>query len=190
LLFIRNLLNYGVLVAVQPSGKDWPAFWYVQKADSIRHLKNEMIRDLKTEVEKVIEPILTQEDFDLIEVKLSRYKRNYRLQIFVDCNRGVLLDECARLSKLIGSALEITDIFDTGYILEVSSPGLDRPLRTGQDFKRKIGKDVDINLIEDGQEKSISGMLTGLENGVLLLSSNKGTVKIALADIVQGKVKI
>jgi ribosome maturation factor RimP len=91
---------------------------------------------------------------------------------------------------LIGSALEITDIFDTGYILEVSSPGLDRPLRTGQDFKRKIGKDVDINLIEDGQEKSISGMLTGLENGVLLLSSNKGTVKIALADIVQGKVKI
>jgi ribosome maturation factor RimP len=146
-----------------------------------------LVRDLKTEIETAVEPILTQEGFCLVETKLARFKRNYRVQIFVDSDRGVTIDDCAYLSRLIGSALDVTDIIDGSYILEMSSPGLDRPLHTSRDFRRKIGQRVEILMFKDGHESTLSGMLTGIEDEILTLSDGNGTVRIALPDVRQGK---
>ena len=149
-----------------------------------------MLTDLKTEVEKVITPILAGEGYDLVEIKLSRFKRNFRLQVFMDADHGVTLGDCAHMSGLMGTALDIADLFDGGYVLEVSSPGLDRPLLLDRDFRRRIGKCVEIQMVDDGREHLIRGDLTGIENGNLIVSRDDCLVEIALAKVRQGRIII
>jgi len=147
-----------------------------------------MLRDMKTEIEKVVEPILVQEGFDLVDMKLSRFKKNYRLQIFADSDHGITIDECAFLSRLVGTALDTSDVIQSRYILEISSPGLDRPLHSDRDFKRKIGEAMAVDVIEDGRERTVKGTLTGVENDVLILNGEDGEEKIVLSRVRQGKI--
>jgi ribosome maturation factor RimP len=147
-----------------------------------------MLRDLKTEIEKIAEPILAQEGFDLVEIKLSRFKKNYRLQIFADSDHGITIDECAFLSRLVGTALDTSDVIENKYVLEISSPGLDRPLHSDRDFKRKIGEAMAVDVIEDGRERTVKGTLTSVENDMLILDGEDGGEKIALAHVRQGKI--
>ncbi len=149
-----------------------------------------MLRDLKADIEKVVEPILAQEGYDLVEIKLSRYKRNYRLQIFADSDHGITLKECAYLSRLVGTALDTDDVIDNRYILEISSPGLDRPLHSDRDFRRKIGEAMAVDVIRDGRQRTVRGTLTGIEGNILVLSGENGQERIPLADIRQGKIII
>ena len=146
-----------------------------------------MLDDLKTEIEKIVRPILTEESFDLVETKLSRYRQRYRLQLFIDSDQGVNVDDCARFSGLIGTALEMTDLMDEGYLLEVSSPGIDRPLKSEADFKRRIGREIRIEMNENGTVKSVQGKLDEVSGGTLALTGKKGQIKIALTDVVQGR---
>lgn len=149
-----------------------------------------MLKDLKSDIERLVEPILGQEGFDLVEIKLSRYKKNFRLQIFVDSDHGVTLDECANLSRLVGAALDTGDVIESRYVLEVSSPGLDRPLHNYRDFRRRIGDDMEIIVIEDGRDKKIAGTLTDVQDDILYLSGKKGDMKIPLTAVRQGKLII
>ncbi|MEE9441807.1 MAG: ribosome maturation factor RimP [candidate division Zixibacteria bacterium] len=149
-----------------------------------------MISDLKTDIENLAEPLLASEGFELVEIKLSRYKSNFRLQIFVDSDNGVTLDKCVELSKIIGAAVDVEDILDSKYILEVSSPGLDRHLHTQRDFERKIGKNIKVEYTEGGKKKRIRGSLTDVDTTTILINGEDGEFKIALSDIRQGKVVI
>lgn len=149
-----------------------------------------MIQDLRSDIEKLVDPILNGEGYDLVEIKLSRFKKKFRLQIFVDSNNGVLLDECARLSGLISTALEMTDFMRDGYLLEVSSPGLDRPLHSDRDFLRKVGMKVKVAVNDNGKDRTVQGTVIGIDDGKLILSSKSGRVEIALSDIRQGKIII
>ena len=146
-----------------------------------------MTIDLKGQVEQIVEPILSGEGFDLVEIKLSRFRRNYRLQIFVDSDQGVTLDACAHLSSLIGTALDLGSTIDSGYVLEVSSPGLDRPLRSEKEFRRRVGREMEIEIVVDGREKKIRGMLEGVEGSKLLLTGSEGNIEIDLAQVRQGQ---
>jgi len=149
-----------------------------------------MLTDLKTEVEKVVTPILAGEGYDLVEIKLSRFKRNFRLQVFMDSDHGVALGDCAHMSGLMGTALDVADLLGDSYVLEVSSPGLDRPLLVDRDFRRRIGKRIEIQMVDGDCEITVQGDLTGIENGNLIVSGDDGLVEIALAKVRQGRIII
>jgi ribosome maturation factor RimP len=149
-----------------------------------------MIQDLKTEIERLVEPLLGAEGFDLIEIKLSRYKRNYRLQIFVDSDHGVTIGECAHLSRLVGTAMDTSDVIQNRYILEISSPGLDRPLHSDRDFKRKIGENMAVDVIDGDRNRTVKGILTGVEGDMLRLNGEDGEMSIRLSDVQQGRIII
>ena len=150
----------------------------------------ELMRDLKTEVQQHIEPIITGENFDLVEIKLARFKKRYRVQIYVDSDRGVNLDDCAHLSRLVGAALDLTDLFSGGYVLEISSPGIDRPLKEVRDFRRRIGREVRLEINDDGKNSTIQGTLKGVDGDELVMANKKGEMTISLNRVVQGKVII
>ena len=149
-----------------------------------------MIQDLKTEIERLVEPLLGAEGFDLIEIKLSRYKRNYRLQIFVDSDHGVTIGECAHLSRLVGTVMDTSDVIQNRYILEISSPGLDRPLHSDRDFKRKIGENMAVDVIDGDRNRTVKGILTGVEGDMLRLNGEDGETSIRLSDVQQGRIII
>ena len=94
----------------------------------------------KEELKKLVQPVVEDMGFELFDLELSVRGRKSVIQIFLDKEEGISLDDCAEVSREVSTILDVEDLIPWSYILEVSSPGLDRPLRIPQDFKRFRGK--------------------------------------------------
>ncbi len=86
---------------------------------------------------ETLEPVLRMQGVELVELQLQPQKGRWLVRVFVDAKEGVSLEDCQQLSFEIGQVLDAEDLIPASYLLEVSSPGLDRPLRTPRDFRRQ-----------------------------------------------------
>ncbi|MEE1376515.1 MAG: ribosome maturation factor RimP [Dialister sp.] len=128
-------------------------------------------------VEALLEPILDADGIELVDVEYVR-ERNWILRIFIDKEGGVDLADCQSISEKAGEILDEKDIIPDNYMLEVSSPGLDRVLKKDKDFRRYAGSDVDVKLfapLEEAGGKAFTAHLEGLtEEGDLALTLDGG----------------
>ena len=128
-------------------------------------------------VEALLEPILDADGIELVDVEYVR-ERNWILRIFIDKEGGVDLADCQSISEKAGEILDEKDIIPDNYMLEVSSPGLDRVLKKDKDFRRYAGSDVDVKLfapLEEAGGKAFTAHLEGLtEEGALALTLDGG----------------
>jgi len=115
-------------------------------------------------VEKVqgfVESFLPSMDLELVEIQYRQENEGWVLRLFVDGPDGVGVDQCARVSRELNTFLEVEDLIQHAYNLEVSSPGLERPLRSSADFKRYAGKKARIKLRHPVGDKKIFIGLVG-----------------------------
>jgi ribosome maturation factor RimP len=126
----------------------------------------------KERIEKETEPLLAETGFELVDLKVLRQGQKLLLQFFIDrVNGGVTLDDCASMSDKLGSYIDMNNVLEGGYILEVSSPGMDRVLRKEKDFLKFKGSRVRIKLKKPVNNARVYyGDLLGFENGEVLLS--------------------
>ena len=128
-------------------------------------------------VEALLEPILDADGIELVDVEYVR-ERNWILRKFIDKEGGVDLADCQSISEKAGEILDEKDIIQDNYMLEVSSPGLDRVLKKDKDFRRYAGSDVDVKLfapLEEAGGKAFTAHLEGLtEEGDLALPLDGG----------------
>jgi ribosome maturation factor RimP len=141
-----------------------------------------MSDDTKLKVSGLVEKALIDEGFDLAGIALSKYKASVMVRVFVYGHKGVSLGDCARLSRLIGDIIDGTDLFESGYTLEVSSPGLDRPLESARDFKYRVGEQVKIEFV-DKERKRVRAEIIAATDDQVEVKDDSGTYKIDLADI-------
>ena len=115
---------------------------------------------VETQVESLMTEILSGTDFELVDVEYVK-ERDWYLRVFVDKAGGIDLDDCQTLSERLSERLDATDIINGAYILEVSSPGIDRILKKDKDFVREAGKLVDVTLYAplDGQKLFVGELL-------------------------------
>jgi len=142
----------------------------------------------KKAIEKLIEPIVGREGFELVDVKLGRFKQTSRLQLFAYSPDGITIDDCARLSRLIEPVLENENVFDGPYVVEISSPGLDRPLVNARDFARRIGDRIIVQFKDASPE--ITGILAAAGEENIEVNVDEEIIKLPLAAIKQGKIVI
>ncbi|MCP4644855.1 MAG: ribosome maturation factor RimP, partial [bacterium] len=83
---------------------------------------------------EVIEPHLAEQDYELVEIEFGQHGANWILRLFVDREGGITIDDCTAVSQLMGPILDGSDFIGGSYMLEVSSPGIDRPVRKAADF--------------------------------------------------------
>ena len=106
-----------------------------------------MSKKIEEKVEKLVEPFAEQLGYELVGVEYEVKKgSDNELVIYIDKDGGVDLDDCEKLSRLIDEPIDELDPIEEAYVLCVSSPGLDRPLKTDKDFKRAVGKDIDLKM--------------------------------------------
>ena len=146
-----------------------------------------MANRVEEAVEKIAEEILANTDYELVDVEYVK-ERDWFLRVYIDKEGGIGLDDCQEVSGLLDEKLEELNIINDRYILEVSSPGLDRALKKEKDFKRQMGKLVDITLYKaiDG-EKMITGKLTGYTKDIITIDETR---EIALKDIALVRLHI
>ena len=152
-----------------------------------------MRQDNLTQIETLVMPILDDLGFELVDLLLQQDGRQLALRIFIDKPGGVNLDACATVSREVGAILEIEDPIKSAYRLEVSSPGMDRPLKKPADFERFAGQKVKLKtlrLTDPDQRghtrKTFVGTLLGFEDGQvrLELSDKEGGLAVfPLAEI-------
>ncbi|MBI4572531.1 MAG: ribosome maturation factor RimP [candidate division NC10 bacterium] len=143
-------------------------------------------------IRTVAEPILAERGLELVEVEFQREGRGWILRLYMDRAGGVTLGDCQQVSEELGDHLDVEDLIDHPYHLEVSSPGLDRPLTREADFLRYAGKAVRITTHEavEGQ-RNFRGRLAGLEDGMVLLDLAEGRrVRIPRGLIAKARLEI
>jgi ribosome maturation factor RimP len=111
-------------------------------------------------VEAVVAPVIAQSGYEYVGTEVKKTADAVELIIYIDSPGGVGLDDCEKVSRLIDPVIEASDPIDGPYYLCVSSPGLDRPLKTPRDFERSLGKKVDIKLYSPvDKKKEFTGAL-------------------------------
>ena len=104
------------------------------------HLSAEALNRIK----ELAETLLQEEKLELADLEFLREGRGWVLRLFIDRDGGVTLDDCATFSREFGDQLEVEDLIPFRYTLEVSSPGLDRPLKKDRDFLRQVGNQIQV----------------------------------------------
>lgn len=137
----------------------------------------------KSEIEKVVYdisyPIVESFGYELVGVEFVKEENEWYLRVYIDKEGGITIDDCANVSRVISNRLDEIDPIDCSYYLEVSSPGLDRPLKKAEDFERFKGKKVKIELTEPVKGKYLlEGKLIGLREDNILVSIKGNDVDI------------
>lgn len=115
--------------------------------------------------EKLVQPILDRENFYLVDVEYVKEGKDWFLRVYIDKTGGITIDECGLVSTELSDKLDEVDLIKGNYFLEVSSPGVERPLKTKQDFLDHVGKNVFVTLYApiDGA-KEYEGILSSFAN--------------------------
>ncbi len=158
-----------------------------------------MEQQILIKIETLVLPILDELGFELVDLQMQQDGRQLALRIFIDKPVGITLDDCVVVSREVSAILEVEDPIRSAYRLEVSSPGLDRPLKKPADFVRFSGQKAKLKALRllDPDErgntrKTFVGTLLGFEDGrVRLEQSDKkgGVVAILLEDIEKANLE-
>jgi len=128
--------------------------------------------------------------YELVDLEFVKDHSEYFLRIYIDKHGGVNLDDCQRMSEIVSEKLDEVDVIKVSYYLEVSSPGLDRPLKTDKDLRRNKGKDIDVNLYSSlNGKKKYSGELAGFDEENVIIKDKQGN-EIQLPKEIISQIKL
>ncbi len=146
--------------------------------------------DILARVREVVEPIIQSEGMELVDLEYRRENRGRVLRLYIDKEGGVTLNDCASISHEVDRNLEVEGIPPGGYTLEVSSPGLNRPLKKEADFHRFKNRKVKVRTaapIED--KKTFRGRLLACHDGMVEIEDEDRVVRIPLTQITKANLE-
>ena len=128
--------------------------------------------------EEILQPIVEEHGFELVDVEYVKEGSNWYLRAYIDKPGGITVNDCEKVSRKLAEILDEKDYIDDAYSLEVSSPGLGRPLKKEKDFKRSLGEEVEIRtyrMIE--KQKEFTGILRAYDETTVTIEMENGTEK-------------
>ncbi|HHL40400.1 MAG TPA: ribosome maturation factor RimP [Deltaproteobacteria bacterium] len=133
------------------------------------------VQTVEERVEAVVTPLLESMGLELVDVEYGVGRGRARLCLYVDKPGGVTIDDLSAVSREAGVLLDVEDPIEMSYDLEVSSPGLSRPLRKEKDFRRAVGKRIRlVTTAEVGGRRTLAGTLEAFAGGVLTVVDSDG----------------
>ena len=122
-----------------------------------------MRKSIEATIEEIVQPIVDAKNFEIVDIEYVKEAGEYYLRVYLDKEGGISLSDCEVVSRELSEILDKKDPIKDNYFLEVSSPGLDRPLKKDKDFERYKGRDVEIKLYNPmNGSKQFKGELVGL----------------------------
>ena len=140
---------------------------------------------LTVQIKELVLPLLNRHDVELIDVELKGSSGSQVLRIYADVEGGITLDLCEQLSREISDLLDMKNIINGKYRLEVSSPGTDRPLKTANDFLRNRGRMVSIAMDESSP---LEGTIKDVVGEKVILETDAGDASIPLSSVKVAKL--
>jgi ribosome maturation factor RimP len=148
--------------------------------------------ELAVRVRDIIEPVINSMDIALDSLALGKAHGSYMLRVFIDKEEGINIDDCEKVSREIEAILDVEDPIPQSYVLEVSSPGLDRPLKGAGDFKKYSGRTARVvtNDPIDKQTFFVGKILRADDSDVVLLLPKDKEVSIPVENISKARLEV
>ncbi len=145
--------------------------------------------EITARLRQLLEPAVALHGCELVAVEYFPQGNNQTLRVYIDKQDGVTVDDCERVSHQISGVLDVEDPIAGHYLLEVSSPGLDRPLEGARDFERFRGREVRLRLHAalNGQ-RNFKGLLMGLRGAQVVLEVDGREIELPLRDIDRARL--
>lgn len=128
--------------------------------------------------EQLLMPVIQENGFELVDLEYVKEAGTRYLRAYIDKEGGITIDDCELVSRAFGELLDAEDFIEESYVLEVSSPGLGRPLKKEKDFARSIGKDVEVRLFKplskENKEKDFFGTLKSYDGVSVTIVQESG----------------
>ena len=136
-------------------------------------------------IEDLADPVIRAQGLELVDIEYKKEGKNWFLRLFIDKEGGVNVEDCKTVSKMI------EDLIKAHYILEVSSPGLERPLKKEADFLRYRGKMIQVSTYSPiDSRKKFKGVIENYENETLFLKSEDQIVEIPIGNLASARLEI
>jgi len=152
---------------------------------------------IEEKILQLAEKNLTSADLFIVDLVITGNSGRQKISITLDGDQGVDIDACAYLTRKVGNEIEETNLIDSAYILEVSSPGIDQPLKLKRQYYRNIGRKVSVTLLDDSQ---VDGLLKEVNEELIILDAERKdkaskkimieSRKIAFSDIKKTNVLV
>lgn len=127
-------------------------------------------------INELLTPYLEDGKYFVVDLSISNSKRNPVLTLLLDTDEGISIDECAKISRKLGNDIEAENIFETPFVMEVSSPGVDTPLTNARQYSKNIGRNLKITLT--GGDKKVGKLTVLTELGIEIFE-----------EVLRGKLK-
>ncbi len=126
--------------------------------------------------EAMLEPIVSEKGFELVDVEYVKEGGTWYLRAYIDKEGGITIDDCETVSRAFSERLDQEDYIEDAYIMEVSSPGLGRPLKKEKDYARSMGKELEIRTYRAiDKQKEFYGILTAYDNNSVTIEMEDGS---------------
>ena len=130
-------------------------------------------------VEQFLLPLLAQHQFELVDVEYVKEAGNWYLRAYIDKEGGITVDDCEMISRVFSDWLDKEDFIEDSYIMEVSSPGLGRPLKKDKDFARSLGEEVELRLYKPrNKQKEFTGVLKAYDKETVTIELEDGAEEV------------
>ena len=147
--------------------------------------------EIANRVRTIIHPIVSNEGMEVVDVEYRRESGGWVLRVILDKEGGVTLDDCTRVSQELGRSMDVEDIIQTPYTLEVSSPGLTRPLKTEKDFMKYLHRLVKVKTFDPIQNRrQFKGKLLGVSENGVEIEVDGGIFHIPLSNVAKANLEI
>ncbi len=152
---------------------------------------NDSEQNIISNIKELLEPILHEHNLELFDIEYKGANRKGVLRVFIDKEQGVTIDDCAEVSRELGTLLDVHEVIPGSYTLEISSPGLTRPLRKPSDYMRFKGKTIKIKTIENIDDKNVfKGKLLDFVDDVVSLEAKGNNYLIPYSNIEKANLEL
>ncbi len=145
---------------------------------------------LHDKLHALIAPVLQNFNVDFVALELKGSKNNLVVRVIADQDGGITLPTCAAVSRALSGELEVADIIPGRYRLEVSSPGVDWPLKTARDFQRHLGREVNLRYRDGETTTAVEGTIHAVSDAEIVIAAKSDHVSIPLPQVEVGRLKL
>lgn len=140
--------------------------------------------DVEKRTQELVMPIIEEGNFELVDVEYVKEGVNWYLRVYADKEGGINIDDCVFISRALEKKLDEENFLEDAYILEVSSPGLGRPLKKDKDFERSLGEEVELKLYKAiDKQKEFTGFLKSYDEEHVIIDADGQELTFARKDI-------
>jgi len=150
-----------------------------------------MSKEIVDRVRAIAVPILFNEGIELVDIEYRRESKGWVLRLYLDKEGGVTLDDCTEVSQEVGRNLDVDDFIQTPYTLEVSSPGLTRPLKTEKDFTKYRYRLIKVKTVDPIENRrQFKGRLLGVSENRIEIEIEGGVFQIPFSNVAKANLEI